>query len=163
VVRGPYYCTRSAREHMNDVSSSANRSDNIAGRGPSRPTPVEWPPVWLSQESRTDSVADETVPAVESNLPVFDDSDDLPTSADNTSEPRRDNTDAEQIHHKSRGCTSTTSWRHTLGGRYCEECWPCTDEAMKVVESHKDTKLPAPIEAGRNNNSKKDSSPQPTS
>jgi len=43
--------------------------------------------------------------------------------------------DAERIRHKSRDCTSTDSWQHTFGKRYCEKCWPCTDEAMKMKET----------------------------
>lgn len=35
------------------------------------------------------------------------------------------------INHKSRDCTSEAEWTHIWGGRYCEKCWPCTDEATK--------------------------------
>jgi hypothetical protein len=43
--------------------------------------------------------------------------------------------ETQQIHHKSHGCTSTGSWQHIQGGRYCEECWPCQDDAMRVKKS----------------------------
>ena len=38
------------------------------------------------------------------------------------------------INHKSPDCTAVEEWTHIWGGRYCETCWPCTDEAMKATE-----------------------------
>lgn len=38
----------------------------------------------------------------------------------------------EAVQHKRPGCSSRPWWEHVWGGRYCSECWPCTDSTMFV-------------------------------
>ena len=100
------------------------KSDNKLGRGPVRPTLVEWPP--------SEAVPEREPPVGQQPFSVVTDGgyDGIDPAFE-----QRGRTDAERIRHKARGCTSTDSWRHTFGGRYCEECWPCQDDAMMVKEA----------------------------
>ena len=100
-----------------------DKSDNKVGRGPSRPTVVEWPPSEAATEPQPNAgqqpfsvVRDGRYDWID---PAFE---------------QRGRADAERIRHKAKGCTSTDSWQHTFGGRYCEKCWPCTDDAMRAKE-----------------------------
>jgi hypothetical protein len=38
------------------------------------------------------------------------------------------------IEHKREDCNGQRGWRHVWGGRFCCDCWPCTDAAAMVPE-----------------------------
>jgi hypothetical protein len=39
------------------------------------------------------------------------------------------------IEHKRPDCPGQRGWRHVWGGRYCCDCWPCTDPAALTDET----------------------------
>ena len=43
---------------------------------------------------------------------------------------------SENVKHKQDDCTSTRAWLHVWGKWYCNDCWPCTDETMRVSEQN---------------------------
>jgi len=100
------------------------KSDNKLGRGPVRPTLVEWPP--------SEAVPEREPPVGQQPFSVVTDGgyDGIDPAFE-----QRGRADAERIRHKAKGCTSTDSWQHTFGKRYCVTCWPCTDEVMRAQDS----------------------------
>ncbi len=40
------------------------------------------------------------------------------------------------VQHKAPDCRSSRWWEHQFGGRYCADCWPCTDPIMLARESN---------------------------
>jgi hypothetical protein len=38
------------------------------------------------------------------------------------------------IEHKRENCNGRRSWQHVWGGRFCSDCWPCTDPIALVPE-----------------------------
>ena len=116
---------------------NAHRGCNTLERVP--PVPG-WGPSWLEypQSSAvpgdaavTETISEPEQPAVQQA--ISSDTDGRYDWIDPAFE-QRGRTDAERIRHKASGCTSTDSWQHTFGGRYCEKCWPCTDDAMRAKE-----------------------------
>ncbi|MCH7685378.1 MAG: hypothetical protein IH899_01630 [Planctomycetes bacterium] len=46
------------------------------------------------------------------------------------------------IQHKDPDCHSTDFWKHSSGGFYCSECWPCTDSIMQVEADDRPVQRP---------------------